>query len=385
MAGIASKRAEETAMDPKTIMLISSALGAVMASVLYLLKRSYPPSIRGVELWAVSLAMSFVAGVLFATTGTFPRLLSTTLPSMMTFLGPYIAMVGSQRFFNVKPRHLPWLGLILAALSTSMWFTYMQPDYGVRLQLSSAVVGAVCLTHAWLLWQRSGKTLAGRIAVGVLTCGGVVQLMRFATARLYPAGENVMDTSVQNVTYLAAFTFAIVLIAISQVLLATDRLRGELERAATHDSLTDAYTRRYMKEALQRELSRCLRHNRQMALLLIDIDHFKKVNDSLGHQEGDRVLTEFVTNLKALLRGADLLGRFGGEEFVVLLPETTLTVASAVAQRVRAAMSSWGGPTVSIGVTSSRASGDSVDALLARADAAMYRAKSKGRNRVETA
>ncbi len=373
-----------TAMDPKTIMLISGALGAVMSIVLYLLKRSYPPTIRGVELWALSLAMSFIAGVLFSTTGKLPTPLSTTLPSLMTFLGPYIGMVGTQRFFGAPQRHLPWVVLILMAAGTSIWFTYMQPNYGARLQLSTAVVATVCLVHARLIWRKSGTTLAGRIALGVLLCGGAVQLMRFATARLYPAGENALDASAQNVTYLAAFAFAIVLIAISQVLLATERLRVELERAATHDSLTDAYTRRYMKEALQRELSRCLRHKRQMALLLIDIDHFKKVNDSLGHLEGDRVLTEFVANIKSLLRSADLLGRFGGEEFVVLLPETTLAVANTVAERVRSAMSSWGGPTVSIGVTSSQATGDSVDALLARADAAMYRAKSKGRNRVET-
>ena len=373
------------AMDPKTIMLISGALGAVMSIVLYLLKRSYPPSIRGVELWAASLAMSFIAGALFATTGKLPTPLSTTLPSLMTFFGPYIGMVGTQRFFGTRQRHLPWVVVIVAAAGTSIWFTYAQPNYGARLQLSTAVVTSVCLFHARLIWQKSGTTLAGRIALGVLLCAGAVQLMRFATARLYPAGENALDTSAQNVTYLAAFAFAIVLIAISQVLMATERLRVELERAATHDSLTDAYTRRYMKEALQRELSRSLRHKRQMALLLIDIDHFKKVNDSLGHQEGDRVLTEFVANIKSLLRSADLLGRFGGEEFVVLLPETTLAVANTVAERIRSAMSSWGGPTVSIGVTSSQATGDSVDALLARADAAMYRAKSKGRNRVELA
>ncbi len=373
------------AMDPKTIMLISGALGAVMSIVLYLLKRSYPPSIRGVELWAASLAMSFIAGVLFATTGKLPTPLSTTLPSLMTFFGPYIGMVGTQRFFGTRQRHLPWVVVIAAAAGTSIWFTYAQPNYGARLQLSTAVVTSVFLFHARLIWQKSGTTLAGRIALGVLLCAGAVQLMRFATARLYPAGENALDTSAQNVTYLAAIAFAIVLIAISQVLMATERLRVELERAATHDSLTDAYTRRYMKEALQRELSRSLRHKRQMALLLIDIDHFKKVNDSLGHQEGDRVLTEFVANIKSLLRSADLLGRFGGEEFVVLLPETTLAVANTVAERIRSAMSSWGGPTVSIGVTSSQATGDSVDALLARADAAMYRAKSKGRNRVELA
>ena len=372
-------------MDPKTIMLISGALGAVMAVVLYLLKRSYPPSIQGVELWALSLAMSFIAGALFATTGKLPTPLSITLPSVMTFFGPYIAMVGTQRFFGVTPRYVPWVVAILVAVSFSIWFTYVKPDYGMRIQFSNAVVAVVCLAHARLLWQKSGKTLAGRIGVGVLLCASVVQVMRFATARLHPAGENALDGSAQNVTYLAAFAFAIVLIAISQVLLATERLRVELERAATRDSLTDAFTRRYMKEALQRELSRCLRHQRQMALLLIDIDYFKKVNDSLGHLEGDRVLTEFVASIKSLLRGADLLGRFGGEEFVVLLPETNLAVANTVAERVRAAMSSWGGPTVSIGVTSSRANGDSVDALLSRADAAMYRAKSKGRNRVESA
>ena len=372
-------------LDPKTILLMAGALGAVMSTVLFLLKRNYPPSIRGVELWAVSLAMTFVAGSLFATTGLLPTVASTTVPSLMVFFAPFVSLMGTRRFFGVSGRIYPWLILILAAAGTSIWFTYVKPDYGVRVQLSSFVVTALGIAHIELVWRKAGQTLAGRIALGVLVCGGAIQLMRFVTASLYPAGDNVMDASAQNVTYLAAFAFVIVLMAISQVLLATERLRSELEHAASHDSLTDAFTRRYMKEALQRELARCLRHNRYMSVLLLDIDHFKKVNDTLGHQEGDRVLTDLVANIKALLRGADLLGRFGGEEFVVLLPETPVDVAQMVAERVRAAMSSWGGPTVSIGVTASIAVGDTVDALLARADTAMYRAKTKGRNRVEVA
>ena len=372
-------------MDPKTILLMAGALGAVMSTVLFLLKRNYPPSIRGVELWAVSLAMTFVAGSLFATTGLLPAVVSTTVPSLMVFFAPFVALLGTRRFFGESGRIYPWLILILTAAGTSIWFTYVKPDYGVRVQLSSFVVTALGIAHIELVWRKAGQTLAGRIALGVLVCGGAIQLMRFVTASLYPAGDNVMDASAQNVTYLAAFAFVIVLMAISQVLLATERLRSELEHAASHDSLTDAFTRRYMKEALQRELARCLRHNRYMSVLLLDIDHFKKVNDTLGHQEGDRVLTDLVANIKALLRGADLLGRFGGEEFVVLLPETPVDVAQMVAERVRAAMSSWGGPTVSIGVTASIAVGDTVDALLARADTAMYRAKTKGRNRVEVA
>ncbi len=372
-------------IDPKTILLIAGALGAVMAIVLYLLKRTYPPSIKGIELWALSMAMTFVSGVMFSTTAWLSTPLSTTLPSLMTFAAPYVSLLGSQRFFGVTPRHLPWVTVIVLAVLTSIWFTYVTPSYAIRLQLSTAVVGGVSAAHAWLMWRKGRTTLAGRIAIGVLAAGCAVQLMRFVTAGLAPAGENVMDSSPQNVTYLASFAFAIVLISISQVLLATERLRTELEHAATHDSLTDAYTRRFMKEALQRELSRSLRHNRQMSLLVLDIDHFKKINDTLGHLEGDRVLTDFVGNINALLRDTDLLGRFGGEEFVVLLPETSAQLAVVIADRLRNAMSSWGGPTVSIGATTSRPEGDTVDALLARADGAMYRAKARGRNRVETA
>ena len=182
-------------MDPKTIMLMSGALGAVMSVVLYLLKRSYPPSIRGVELWAASLAMSFLAGVLFSTIGTLPTPLSTTLPSLLTFFGPYVAMVGTQRFFGARQAHLLWVALILVAVGVSIWFTYVQPNYGARLQLSTAVVATVCLAHAKLLWKQSGSTLAGRITVAVLLCGATVQIMRFVTARLYPAGDSAMDSS----------------------------------------------------------------------------------------------------------------------------------------------------------------------------------------------
>ena len=374
-----------TGIDPKTILLIAGSLGAVMAIVLYLLKRTYPPSIKGIELWAASMAMTFVSGAMFSTTAWLSTPLSTTLPSLLTFAAPYVSLLGSQRFFGVTPRHLPWVMVIVLAALTSIWFTYVTPSYATRVQLSTAVVAAVSAAHAWLMWRKARTTLAGRIAIGVLAAGSAVQLMRFVTAGLAPAGQNVMDVSPQNITYLASFAFAIVLMSISQVLLATERLRTELEHAATHDSLTDAYTRRFMKDALQRELSRSLRHNRQMSLLVLDIDHFKKINDTLGHLEGDRVLTDFVGNINALLRDTDLLGRFGGEEFVVLLPETSAQLALVIADRLRNAMSSWGGPTVSIGATTSRPEGDTVDALLARADGAMYRAKARGRNRVETA
>jgi diguanylate cyclase (GGDEF)-like protein len=123
-----------------------------------------------------------------------------------------------------------------------------------------------------------------------------------------------------------------------------------------------------------------------MALLLIDLDHFKVVNDTYGHQGGDQALISFVNEVNALLRQPDLLGRLGGEEFLVLLPETTRDEAIAVAERIRETCArERPGPTctTSIGVTTNLSVSDTMDTLLARADAAMYRAKHNGRNRVE--
>ncbi len=139
-----------------------------------------------------------------------------------------------------------------------------------------------------------------------------------------------------------------------------------------------------MNEAVAQELERSRRQGRDLSLLAMDLDHFKSINDTYGHQAGDRVLIEFVADVKTLLRRHDQLGRFGGEEFVVLLPETNPDTALAIAERIRVMMATRkSGCTVSIGVTSRLNDSDTVDALLARADAAMYRAKSNGRNRVE--
>ena len=118
---------------------------------------------------------------------------------------------------------------------------------------------------------------------------------------------------------------------------------------------------------------------------MMDLDHFKVINDTHGHQAGDRVLVEFAAKVQSRLRNKEMLGRFGGEEFVVLLPNTPLDAALQVAERIRAGCVPQGkevGCTVSIGVTLGLPQGDSLDKMLARADAALYEAKNTGRNRV---
>jgi two-component system cell cycle response regulator len=129
-----------------------------------------------------------------------------------------------------------------------------------------------------------------------------------------------------------------------------------------------------------------------VALLVIDIDHFKKINDSFGHGVGDEVLREFAVRLASNVRAIDLPVRFGGEEFVVVMPDTRLEDAQRIAERIRLHVAGspfrvMGGEellsvTISIGVAASLRSGDTPQALLRRADAAMYEAKAAGRNRV---
>ena len=171
-----------------------------------------------------------------------------------------------------------------------------------------------------------------------------------------------------------------------------------LKYVSLTDALTGVYNRRYIDRRLAEEIGRARRQEYRIACLYIDIDHFKRINDSAGHQGGDEVLREVAARIKGELRLADALGRFGGEEFVALLVDADLASAALVAERIRAcicgqAFALSAGATVavsvSIGVAGLGAGAGPIDAqaqqLIARADAALYRAKEGGRNRVVSA
>lgn len=161
------------------------------------------------------------------------------------------------------------------------------------------------------------------------------------------------------------------------------------EEIAMRDALTGAYNRRHLLDVLRREISRGQRINAPLAICLVDIDHFKRVNDNWGHAAGDAVLRHFATLASTGLRAVDVFGRFGGEEFMLILPDTDTRGAAVVAERIRAAAEQGAFPgipaghqlTVTIGVAG-RSRDESGDALTARADLALYRGKEAGRNRV---
>jgi len=190
------------------------------------------------------------------------------------------------------------------------------------------------------------------------------------------------------------------LVARVKVQLKIKSLQDELKKAnellkklTNIDHLTNLFNRRYLTEILDGEFFRARRNQEQLSLIILDIDYFKKVNDTYGHQNGDVVLAAVAGLSQRQLRAYDSAARYGGEEFVLVIPGTSLEGAVPVAERLRQAVLEFSFPapmedltvTISLGVASyPSAQVDSVDALFRQADEALYRAKQNGRNRVET-
>ncbi len=166
------------------------------------------------------------------------------------------------------------------------------------------------------------------------------------------------------------------------------KLYKDIETLAITDGLTGVYTRRYFSERFEEEIKRAAIHKTQLAFLMVDADHFKAINDQHGHLAGDQVLKEITRIIQENVRTIDIVGRFGGEEFCVVLPETDLEGASLVAERIRKstqkrvikAYDSTLHVTLSIGLANFPADGKLLEELMDKADWALYRAKSQGRN-----
>jgi diguanylate cyclase (GGDEF)-like protein len=187
-------------------------------------------------------------------------------------------------------------------------------------------------------------------------------------------------------------------IAVNAMLAAIQKAKFQLLQAqeslrfhAEHDSLTGVLNRRAIRDVLRRELARCRRESNTLGVIVADVDHFKKINDHYGHGAGDAALVAVVQRISATLRPYDIVGRYGGEEFLIIAPGCDLELTQKLAERVRSAICNeaidLGNEcitiSVSLGATLGTAESDP-EFLVAVADAAMYRAKRNGRNRVET-
>jgi diguanylate cyclase (GGDEF)-like protein len=279
-------------------------------------------------------------------------------------------------------------GLLALAM---FWFSAIRPDFQARLLLVTLAVSALFFFHARLYMRHQGQVFGQRLMTGLLLTQSVVAALRFVSAVAGMAGSTLMDATWVQSLYISMYSFTVLLLSISVILMATDRVHTEFEYLASRDPLTGALNRRALLDACTGAFAS---GRRRVALLMVDLDHFKQVNDRFGHLMGDAVLREAVGRMQRALGDAGVLGRYGGEEFVVLLPDASKAEAIAIAERLKQAidepfaadspMAVVGSIAVSIGVADGE-QGTRVDDVLAKADAALYRAKAMGRDQVMAA
>jgi len=342
----------------------------------------------GLRLWTVGLALQVFTFSLFSLRNKIPDIFSVLLANaaLSTSFSFFLAAVC--QFQQRRLRHaLFWCPPVVLAVICSFFMN----DIGARIIVS----GVIFSTQGGLILV---ATLSRRYVVNgrgkyLLVSGMVVTiavlLMRIVSVVFAPDSIPSMlgETPIQTMTFMMTF-ITLILMSNGFVLMTKERADERIRLLAMKDRLTGVWNRIRLEEAAQQEIARYERHGHPVALVIMDLDYFKRINDQFGHGTGDLVLREFCEVVLHCVRTTDIFGRWGGEEFLLLLPETDFASAGALAERIRAAVEQHefsGGlrVTSSMGLATCL-SGDTWDSWLDRADQALYRAKSAGRNRVES-
>lgn len=371
-----------TSLDPRSLIVMGCFMCLVMAMVLGFMRRYYPPSIQGLNYWAWMPAVWLTGGVLFAVPAGEWLNVNRLIGNGFILGGLALFHVGCRYFFAQPPvwrQVLTGWGVTMLAM---IWCSWVAPSYAVRAALITVSIIILHGATLVLLWRHGNRNFPVRMVQFTLLVHLGVLLVRLQGLFSPHAVGDLMDASAVQTFYLGSFVVVVLLLSIGAVLMATDRVRTELEYLASHDGLTGALNRRAILSACAEEQERSLRYGQPFSLMMMDLDHFKVINDTYGHQHGDRVLMHFVDCTRIALRRADRLGRYGGEEFLILLPNTTTDAARPLAERIHASLATGHALDckVSIGITHWQGPHDSLDAMLGRADAALYRAKAQGRD-----
>ncbi|QIL43560.1 diguanylate cyclase [Acidovorax sp. HDW3] len=373
--------------DLRTLNAISGLLNIAMGLVLFGMRQSLRQPVGGMGWWAGAPLLCLGSTLLYGLDGRLPAGALVLGANGLLLAGAIFFYFGSLAYYGQR---LPWVRQLLLGLATLgalAWFFWVWPDYRLRVAIFTTALASAVLVHAHLLWRR-GRGFAVRFTLAVLLVQGLVLLAR-AVGTFWVDGAvtpRFAATPLQTL-YLATFSFSLTLVCIGVLLMASEQLRSRFEQLATRDTLTGVLSRHAIFQECEQAWQRWQQAGEPFSLLLLDLDHFKRINDNWGHPMGDRVLQDFARRCAAQLRGADRLGRYGGEEFLALLPGADASSALASAQRLLQAArlptsADHPGCSISLGVATVEPQDADMHALLARADCQLYRAKEQGRDQV---
>jgi diguanylate cyclase (GGDEF)-like protein len=348
---------------------------------------------RAMGHWAAWSALSAITWIILA-------MRFDSLPLIGVVLGLFSAMLlhrGIRIFIEQPPMHVLSAALLMA-VAAAAWIWNDPATRHWQAVINYGALSIVYLLIARDLFVHARDQLRFRwpllLTLPVLLGSGSF-VSRSVRALLWPESvytEMIVDSQL-NTT--AAFVYIALVLALHAVLvsLVVGKLVNELRRLSTHDALTELLNRRAMEEALLQQTRRSQRSGEVFTVMMLDLDHFKRINDQFGHAVGDSALKHVSTLLRGALREVDRLARFGGEEFVVLMPAASLEQAEPIANRLRELLATHPlkhetthvSLSVSIGLAEWRDTNDDTTQLLLRADAALFQAKVQGRNRVVAA
>lgn len=310
---------------------------------------------------------------------------------------PILTYEGIRQFRGKPARDLLNYLLLVVLTGTFIYFTWGLPDVNARIQIISFCAMIIFARCAIELFFKAPQNLRPSywLTGGMFAFYTSILLLRVLTSISLPSLSNPLQADLwESLLFLATnvagvgWTFGFFMMTNQRLALELRSAEEEMRQMAATDFLTGALNRRAFSDVSQRDYERARRYGKSFALLIIDIDHFKKINDTYGHLAGDVMLQEIVKTLHTNLRAVDVLARWGGEEFAVLLPDIDKMGCLSTAERLLGAVAELSvsidekqmQATISLGGAVWIPKEESVEALIRRADIALYQAKERGRN-----
>jgi diguanylate cyclase (GGDEF)-like protein len=384
--------------DTRTLVIILMGVTVVLGAIMNLIRlthKTYP----GFGLWTAGTTTYTFGFLSISLRNIIPDIFSIVLAGLFILSAALFFWEGTRRFRGKEVRKTFIVLLIAGYALFQSYFTFVHNDISVRIVTYSLLAAVIYGAIALELFRNVPHALrfSSWFTGSLFALYGIFMVFRGVLTELLPPLHDLFEpNTLQAMTFLLAIFFGIAW-TFGFVMLNSERLEADLRNAqdklqkiATTDFLTGIANIRFFSEAGEREVQRARRYKRSLALLMIDLDHFKKVNDKYGHAIGDKILVAFADICKKSLRKVDIFGRLGGEEFAILLPETDVNGGRKFAERLRAIIEKSRIKvkhkafhiTVSIGVTELLPDDKQLESALKRADDTMYEAKSKGRNQV---
>lgn len=381
-------------LDNRTLIACDFMLSMAFAIVFFGMKRTYP-NLRGINTIAIAFLLGIPGTFLIGSRGNIPFFLSVTVANCFIF-GSFVFLYrGILRFLGSRRTALVPILVSCVSLGVLYYYSQVQQNIVPRIVAISLTIGLVRGLIALELFRKSPTFTSPTIVrsfAAAMSLFAAVTVNCGIMAILHGAPSNGLQSNPAATATLLLGVVSLCVTGLFILVLSSSELIARSRDESQKDSLSGAFNRRGIEVKLAAELKLIQRTKHKLSVALIDVDYFKSINDIQGHAAGDTALRDVAETISTHLRGRDYLGRYGGDEFLLILPQTACTVAVGVAERLNQAVTSLsqsGGGlplTLSIGLTEAVADDDAVT-LIARADKALYKAKSDGRNcrRVVTA